>query len=144
MADGKVASITNQKSARADLIETWIADHGASPPKGLSTRLLSLSAAYEAQVRDHGGLRPATRKRLLAAAGAAKGGGGTKSMATAACDPAPGTRLVREWQGESHVVDVQDGHVIYDGRTFKSLSAVARAITGARWSGPRFFGLSGT
>jgi hypothetical protein len=141
MADGKNHCVIGHKTARTDLIDAWIADHRAPPPKGFSTRLLFLSAAYEAQVRERGGLRPATRKRLLAA-GAVKGGGGTKSMATAGCDPAPGTRLVREWQGKSHVVDIQDGQVTYGGQTFKSLSAVARAITGARWSGPRFFGLT--
>ncbi len=52
-----------------------------------------------------------------------------------------GTRLVREWHGRSHVVDVVEQGFVYDGKTFKSLSAIARAITGARWSGPRFFGL---
>ncbi|MCK9826153.1 DUF2924 domain-containing protein, partial [Nocardioides cavernae] len=54
----------------------------------------------------------------------------------------PGMRLVREWQGGAHVVTVgEDGVISWDGRTWTSLSEVARAITGTRWSGPAFFGL---
>ena len=54
---------------------------------------------------------------------------------------APGTRLLREWNGRTHQVDVTDDGFVWNGETYRSLSAVARAITGARWSGPRFFGL---
>jgi hypothetical protein len=53
----------------------------------------------------------------------------------------PGSRLVREWHGRSHTVEVGDNGFLYAGRRYRSLSEVARAITGARWSGPRFFGL---
>jgi hypothetical protein len=56
---------------------------------------------------------------------------------------APGTVLIREWQGASHRVTVLDDGVIYRGRRHQSLSEVARAITGTRWSGPLFFGLKG-
>jgi len=53
----------------------------------------------------------------------------------------PGARLLRDWNGRTHAVDVtQDGY-LYDGITYRSLSAIARRITGAHWSGPRFFGL---
>jgi hypothetical protein len=55
--------------------------------------------------------------------------------------PAKGTRLIRVWHGETHVVDLLNDGVLYKGKTYRSLSAVARVITGARWSGPRFFGL---
>ena len=54
---------------------------------------------------------------------------------------APGMRLIREWNGSSHVVEAVDGGFVWNGKRYGSLSAVARAITGARWSGPRFFGL---
>lgn len=54
---------------------------------------------------------------------------------------AAGSRLAREWNGKTHVVDVTDDGFFYAGKTYRSLSAIARAITGARWSGPRFFGL---
>jgi hypothetical protein len=53
----------------------------------------------------------------------------------------PGTRLIREWHGQTHLVDVLEKGMLYQGRTYRSLSEVARVITGARWSGPRFFGL---
>ena len=56
----------------------------------------------------------------------------------------PGSQLVREWQGEMHVVDVVDGGYRWQGERYASLSAVAREITGTRWSGPRFFGLAGS
>ena len=53
----------------------------------------------------------------------------------------PGTRLVREWNGRTHVVDVSEDGFVFDGKTYRSLSAIAKRITGAHWSGPRFFGL---
>ena len=53
----------------------------------------------------------------------------------------PGTRLVREWNGRTHVVDVSEDGFAFDGKTYRSLSAIAKRITGAHWSGPRFFGL---
>jgi hypothetical protein len=53
----------------------------------------------------------------------------------------PGTRLVREWNGRTHVVDVSEDGFVFDGKTYGSLSAIAKRITGAHWSGPRFFGL---
>ena len=68
------------------------------------------------------------------------------SLRQAAASPAaaslsPGTRLLREWNGQTHHVTVLDGAFEYDGRRWRSLSAVARSITGTRWSGPLFFGL---
>jgi hypothetical protein len=53
----------------------------------------------------------------------------------------PGARLVREWNGRTYQVDVTDGGYVMDGKTWRSLSAIARHITGAHWSGPRFFGV---
>ena len=54
----------------------------------------------------------------------------------------PGARLTREWRGSRHEVDVVNGGFVHEGTTYASLSEVARAITGTRWSGPRFFGLA--
>lgn len=53
----------------------------------------------------------------------------------------PGSRLLRDWNGKAHVVDVTESGYLYEGKTYRSLSAIARQITGAHWSGPRFFGL---
>ncbi|QDZ00574.1 DUF2924 domain-containing protein [Nitratireductor mangrovi] len=55
--------------------------------------------------------------------------------------PAPGTRLMREWNGRMHVVDITEDGILFDGKLYRSLTAVARRITGTHWSGPRFFGL---
>ncbi len=55
----------------------------------------------------------------------------------------PGTRLIREWNGVTHRVEVEEQGLLWRGTRYSSLSAVARAITGARWSGPRFFGVAG-
>ena len=65
----------------------------------------------------------------------------TKSVRrAAAAPPRPGTRFMREWNGRMHVVDVTDEGFLFDGKTYRSLSAIAKRITGAHWSGPRFFG----
>ena len=53
----------------------------------------------------------------------------------------PGSRLLREWNGTTHVVDITDAGYVWNGKSHRSLSAIAREITGARWSGPRFFGI---
>ncbi|SLN72342.1 hypothetical protein OCH7691_03462 [Oceanibacterium hippocampi] len=126
--------------SRADLVAAWEQAYGTPPPKRTSERLLALSAAYHRQVGETGGLSRKTRRQLTAWADGAdkETDAGKASRDTGA---RPGTRLVREWRGESHVVDILENGVLYKGRTFPSLSAVARAITGARWSGPRFFGL---
>jgi hypothetical protein len=126
---------------RANLITAWIKIYGYAPPKGISTRLLVLAALYNEQARKLGGLKLSTRKALRSIAsgndiGKNRGGpsGGRKNTY-------PGTRLVREWRGETHVVDVGKDGIVYKGRGYKSLSHVAKAITGAHWSGPRFFGV---
>ena len=57
-------------------------------------------------------------------------------------EPKPGGRMLREWNGITHVVDIADGHYVWKGENYRSLSAIARTITGAHWSGPRFFRLN--
>jgi hypothetical protein len=122
---------------RADLVARWRALYRGDPPKGISRRLLVLAIAYAMQAKAYGGLSPATRRRLRKAG---KGPSRSKAASTHSA-PRPGTRLVREWNGTTHVVDVVEGGFVWNGVRHASLSAVARAITGARWSGPRFFGL---
>ena len=92
------------------------------------------AVAYRMQERILGGLSPATRRVL-------EGLGEKASTKPPPRELRPGTLLVREWQGTSHQVVVTDTGVIYRSRTYRSLSEVARLITGSRWSGPRFFGL---
>jgi hypothetical protein len=113
------------------LRERWLALMDSPPPR-VSPKLLRLALAWELQAAVHGGLSRRTRQRLdqLAA------GRSTTQEAK------PGMRLVREWGGTLHVVTIgEDGVIGWNGRDWRSLSEVARAITGTRWSGPAFFGL---
>ncbi len=123
---------------RPDLTERWRQLYRTVPPKGISRLLLIRAVAYGMQVKRYGGLKPAVRRQLrkVADSGSAEAAVNVKSEKVA-----PGMRLIREWNGSSHVVEVVDGGFLWDGKRYGSLSAVARAITGARWSGPRFFGL---
>jgi hypothetical protein len=123
---------------REQLIKGWRLAHKRSPPKGLSRRLLEYSAAYQLQVKAYGGLKPTVRRRLRQAAGQA---GKSVPVTEKSQRLSPGTRLLREWHGRTHTVEVVEDGFLYEGETWKSLSQVARSITGARWSGPRFFGL---
>ena len=111
------------------------------PRKGISRRLPLYALAYNTQARAHGGLRPATRHKLLQADREEPSTGATTRRRERRGALSPGSRLVREWQGRSYTVEVTDRGFLYGGRQYRSLSEVARTITGARWSGPRFFGL---
>lgn len=104
----------------------------ATPVPRVSPSLLRLALAWEIQAKAQGGLSRTTQHRLDQIAG-----GKTRSSPVS-----PGTRLVREWEGKLHIVTIDDHHVIrWNDQSWNSLSEVARAITGTRWSGPAFFGL---
>jgi hypothetical protein len=122
---------------RPVLVERWTTCHGTAPPKGISRQLLELSAAYALQASVYGGLGPKRQKQLLSLS--RFGDGGAEIDVSPALKP--GSRLVRVWNGRSHHVEVTEQGFVWNGQAFKSLSAVAREITGARWSGPRFFGV---
>lgn len=124
-----------------ELKERWREVHGSSPPSRLGRALMVRAIAYRMQELAFGGLRPAIRRRLAQAAEEI-GAGRTPSAPPARIKP--GTRLLREWQGVTHEVIVMEDSVQYRGETWASLSAVAREITGTRWSGPLFFGLKGS
>lgn len=127
--------------SRADLLEQWLKDHGRAAPKGISRRLLEYSAAYEAQVRVFGGLKPATKRKLDRIAAQPRDKVEMETSRKSTRRLAPGTRLMREWHGRSYHVEVIKTGFVYNGDIYRSLSEIARKITGARWSGPRFFGL---
>ncbi len=104
----------------------------SGPVPRISPKLLRLAIAWEIQARAYGGLSPATVRALDQLA---KGEARAQSLRAS-------TRLEREWQGQVHVVTIGEDQVIrWDDREWRSLSEVARAITGTRWSGPAFFGL---
>lgn len=118
--------------SRADLLDRWRQDWGKEPPKYVSRRLLELSAAWYLQCRAFGGPDRELRRLLRGTAGS------DASKPTIK----PGTRLVREWNGRTHHIEVLDKGFRWNDRTYRSLSSIAKAITGSHWSGPRFFGLS--
>lgn len=123
-----------------ELRDEWRRLHRAAPPMRLSRDLLIRGTIYKLQERAYGGLLKSVLRRLARISNDAKG----QTAAVAAPPPLtlkPGTRLVREWRGETHIVLIHADSVEWRGRRFPSLSVVAREITGAHWSGPRFFGI---
>ena len=113
----------------------WRRLYGTEPPR-LGVAQMRGAVAYRIQERALGGLSPALRRRLREALD--KGKTATRPTAPSL---KPGTRLVREWNGRMHEVMVITDGFVWQGRRHGSLSEIAREITGARWSGPRFFGL---
>jgi hypothetical protein len=115
----------------AQLRDRWVQLTGAVVPK-VSPSLLRMATGYELQARAGGGLSRTAQQKLAQLAGAR----------TVTSPARPGMRLVREWNGTAHIVTIGEGGVIrWNEREWNSLSEVARAITGTRWSGPAFFGL---
>ncbi|PJK30862.1 hypothetical protein CVT23_04590 [Minwuia thermotolerans] len=134
---------------REQLVVFWQRRWRRPPPKGISRRLLECNAAWLIQAEGQGGVGAATRRRLNELAEAGDDDGANEAAMKPGSRPKvprrplrAGSRLIRQWQGRTHVVDVVDDGFSYDGRNFSSLTAIAFEITGARWSGPRFFGLN--
>ena len=113
--------------------------HTAAPPVGHT--LHGLALAYRLQARAIGGLPVAAVRELDTLVRQVERSGVMKPRAGAGLRS--GTRLVREWRGTTHQVLLHDGGYIYNDQQYRSLSEIARRITGTRWSGPRFFGLVG-
>lgn len=123
-----------------DLKTQWCELFDSEPPP-FNRRYLESRLAYRIQELAYGGLKPETVKRLEALGEQLDGGDRKKSCVRADQMPIVGTRLIREWQGVEHVVTVTTDGFDWQGRPYKSLSAIARAITGTRWNGWVFFGL---
>ncbi len=122
--------------ARPAVLRQWAVAFGALPPPFLSVSFMQQALDYEAQCKRAGGLPAPTRRAL---AQIAEG----KTIVTVPLNPSkPGTHYVREWNGRTYQVAVVHGGFEMDGRTWPSLSAIAKHITGTTWSGPRFFGLT--
>ena len=112
-----------------------------SEPPPFNRRYLESRLAYRIQELTLGGLKPETIRRLERLGEELDGGDRAKSRMRVDTKLIAGTRLIREWQGVEHVVTVTRDGFEWQGRPYKSLSAVARAITGTRWNGWIFFGL---
>ena len=121
---------------REGLTEAWVEVIGTPPPKKMSQGFMRSILAYELQAREFGDLKPGALKRIKNA-----GREGQRSTNRERGALKPGGRLIRDWNGVSHIVEVTEAGFVWQGQTHRSLSAIARAITGTRWSGPRFFGL---
>ena len=124
---------------RAQLRDLWRGLYGSDPPEQTSQQLLTQAVAHRLQVKALGGLNFSTRRALVREA--------EEKASKLATPPTrqcidTGSVLVRVWHGETHQVTTLKEGVKYRGRRYGSLSEVARAITGTRWSGPRFFGLN--
>ncbi len=137
---GRLAAL--QTLPTPDLKRQWRELFGTEPPP-FNRAYLQSRLAYRIQELAYGGLRPETRTRLEALGEQLDGGNVVLRRVRADSRPLAGTRLVREWQGVQHVVTVRADDFEYEGRPYKSLSAVARHITGTRWNGWTFFGLKG-
>jgi len=128
--------------SREELVEKWIKLFGVAPFKGARDVTLIRGIAYKLQERRAGGVSASTNSTLLNIAT----GDDVENLERNIADSKPyiklrtGSRLIREWNGRTYEVLVTDKGFILNGVTHKSLSACAKVITGAHWSGPRFFG----
>ncbi len=135
---GRLAALRTLPTA--DLKRQWRELFGTEPPP-FNRPYLQSRLAYRIQELAYGGLKPETRARLEALGEQLDGGNVVLRRVRADNRPLAGTRLVREHGGVEHVVTVLADGFEWEGRPYRSLSAIARAITGTRWNGWTFFGL---
>lgn len=132
-------TITDIKNSnRIELTKRWETSLWALPPTGISQDLMRHILAYEVQLKVHGDLDNKSKRALSIRR--------IKGSKTANRKPShklkTGAQIIREWNGDTHKVDVTPDGFEWRGQPYRSLSAIAKAITGAHWSGPRFFGLN--
>ena len=129
--------------SRSDLRTVWTQELGDQPPATLGRDILALGIAYGRQERRQGGLTKPVAKELdwLLDQTLRSDRGEKPAAASMTSLPRSGTVLVREWQGATHNVTIVKDGFLWKGSTYRSLSGIARAITGTKWNGPRFFGM---
>src|ERR1700719_787053 len=141
MTDTVLAQLAALKDAPAPALKAkWRALFDTEPPP-YNRRFLESRLAYRIQELAYGGLKKETVERLRVLGKQYDGRSGTRPKGRNDRLPIAGTRLIREWQGIEHCVTVRGDNFEYQGRPYKSLSAIAREITGVRWNGWVFFGL---
>jgi hypothetical protein len=141
MTDIVLARIAALKTMPAPQLKNQWRELFETEPPPYNRRFLESRLAYRIQELAYGGLKPETVKRLEALGEQLDGGRIDVRKRKADERPVSGTRLIREFQGIEHCVTVRDNDYEYQGRSYKSLSAIARAITNTRWNGWKFFGL---
>jgi hypothetical protein len=144
MTDGVLAQVALLRSASMQHLKLRWRELFDSEPPPYNRRFLESRLIYRVQELAFGGLQPNTIERLRALGEELDGGDGVKRKIRDDGRPLPGTRLLREWQNAEQTVTVLAEGYEWQGRPYKSLSAVARAITGVRWNGWTFFGLKNT
>jgi hypothetical protein len=141
MNDPVLARVAAIKTMPTPALKTmWRDLHGTEAPP-YNRRFLESRLAYRIQELAYGGLKPETVKRLDALARGVEDTNPRTRRIRTDRKPIAGTRLLREFQGVEHIVTVTIEGYEYRGRPYKSLSAIARAITGVQWNGWVFFGL---
>ena len=135
--DGEIAELIDRSTQ--ELRRAWRTLHHTGPPLGLSRDLIIRGLADKLEQRAHGGPSRALQRRLRILAGEFEKG-------ALSFDPGivlkTGATLVRQWGGHAHTVLVRGDGFEYEGHRYRSLTVIAERITGAHWSGPRFFGVS--
>ena len=172
--DPRSADIITKISAygRLTLVDEWQKAFGSTPAKNTSSSILIRIITYEYQCKTYGGLSAASKRTLrttLVSSDIARSSNAASCLTNAdskldrPVTPSTsqgsqshnlppiqtpilstGTQLVREWNGRPYRVEVTEAGFVLDGKCYSSLSAIAKKITGAHWSGPRFFGLNKT
>src|SRR6266446_5206353 len=122
-----------------ELRQRWKTLFGHPAPKSLRRNFLARAMAYQMQVETYGGLSVATKRRLREIASAVRNGDANAILGSSRIKP--GTQMIRQWQTTTHTVTALAEGFEWNGRTYKSLSAVANAITGTNWNGFAFFGI---
>src|SRR5262249_6188138 len=126
--------------SRAQLLDTWVQVVGKPPVQSASREFVVNTIAWHLQARQFGGLTPSVQRKLERLATAIGRGEPVRPL-TATDRLRPGTILEPAWRGETHLVSVVADGFTYRGQQYRSLSQIARVITGTRWNGPAFFGL---
>ena len=119
----------------------WRKIYGSEPPAGAKRDFIARLLAYSLQERAHGALPRSVAKQLADHVPRCGGRAPAAQSSAPPIDVRPGARIVRTWRGHTHEVSVLDRGFAYRGDRYRSLTEIAKVITGTHWSGPRFFGL---